>query len=198
MRRWPRSDKRGREAWRRLSPGYPLTPVGAGHDYPGRSRQAPLTRLATARPATVYRRRPTPNSSGLFRRCLEEGSSMNLRGFRQGLRRGTQSVVIVSLVTMGMVGVDFAVNAGIAQASTITVNAVEDSYIDSSNPSSNFGTAVWLTRTTTRPSTDTTSSMCPYRRVRRSHTWTSGAGRGPATAGALGCGRRRAPGPNRR
>jgi hypothetical protein len=44
-----------------------------------------------------------------------------------------------------LTGVDLAVDAGAAHASTLTVNAVEDSYIDSSNPATNFGTAVWLT-----------------------------------------------------
>jgi len=54
-------------------------------------------------------------------------------------------VLTLALATTGLVGVDLVVDAGTAYASTITVNAVADSYIDSSNPSPNFGTASWLT-----------------------------------------------------
>src|SRR5215470_15033651 len=84
-------------------------------------------------------------SAGGFRHCLEEGSSMRLRDFRHGWRRGTLSVVTVALAAAGLAGVDLAVDVGTAQASTLTVNAVADSYIDSSNAGTNFGTAVWLT-----------------------------------------------------
>jgi phosphatidylinositol-3-phosphatase len=70
---------------------------------------------------------------------------MRLRDFRHGWRHGTLSVVTVALAATGLAGIDLAVDVGTAHASTITVNASEDSYIDSSNPGTNFGTAVWLT-----------------------------------------------------
>src|SRR5215475_7470106 len=84
-------------------------------------------------------------STGGFRHCLEEGSSMRLRDFRQGWRHGTLSVVTVALAATGLAGVGLAVDVGTAHASTLTVSASEDSYIDSSNAGTNFGTAVWLT-----------------------------------------------------
>ncbi len=43
------------------------------------------------------------------------------------------------MVAAGVVAIPAA-----ADASTLTVNAVEDSYVDSSNAASNFGSAVWL------------------------------------------------------
>src|SRR5262249_61246450 len=70
---------------------------------------------------------------------------MRPRGFRHGWRHGTLSVVTVALAATGLAGVGLAVDVGTAHASTLTVNASEDSYIDSSNAGTNFGTAVWLT-----------------------------------------------------
>jgi hypothetical protein len=65
--------------------------------------------------------------------------------FPRWWRRATRSVLAVAVATTGLVGVDLALDAGTAHASTLTVNAVEDSYIDSSSPGTNFATASWLT-----------------------------------------------------
>jgi hypothetical protein len=54
-------------------------------------------------------------------------------------------VLVLALAATGLAGVDLAVDVGTAQASTITVNAVADSYIDSSNAGTNFGAVSWLT-----------------------------------------------------
>src|SRR5215831_5640553 len=56
-----------------------------------------------------------------------------------------RAVLVVALAAATVAAVDLAVEAGPAQAGTSTVNAVEDSYVDSSNAGSNFGSAVWLT-----------------------------------------------------
>ena len=70
---------------------------------------------------------------------------MKPNDFLRWRRCVTRSALTVALATTGLVGADLALDVSAAHASTITVNAAEDSYIDSSNPSTNFGTTVWLT-----------------------------------------------------
>jgi acid phosphatase len=56
-----------------------------------------------------------------------------------------RAAMVIAVVTAAVAAIDLTVEAAPAAASTNTVNAVEDSYVDSSNPGSNFGSAVWLT-----------------------------------------------------